>query len=229
MARAKSVERTGGKASISAGTSDGSLSAALGRGRIHKKRKRKFYVIEAAPASDFSYDLLNDQTLFSDGPPIFVPPPGQRGFRNYPETPVFRFNGRNTRDFEVYSFYWFISDRMKTVLERIEPEAFAFLKCTVQLSNGTDGPVRWLCDVVRVLDALDEEQSRVRIGTADDGSKVYSFSGLVKLIFKEDVIGRRHIFRMKYYDAAIICDEETRLACRAAGLTGLRFIDSIKY
>jgi hypothetical protein len=83
-------------------------------GSASKRRKGKFYVMEVAPASDFRYDLLNDQTLFSGGPPIFVPPPGQRGFRNYPETPVFRFDGRITCDFELYSFYWFISDRMKT-------------------------------------------------------------------------------------------------------------------
>ncbi|MDD1518514.1 DUF1629 domain-containing protein [Bradyrhizobium sp. WBAH42] len=31
-----------------------------------------------------------------------------------------------------------------------------------------DGPKFWLCDVVRVLDALDESQSRLRIGIRDD-------------------------------------------------------------
>jgi hypothetical protein len=44
-----------------------------------------------------------------------------------------------------------------------------------------------------------------------------------------DAVGTHHIFRMKYYEAKIICDEAMRLACKAAGLTGLRFVDSTKY
>jgi hypothetical protein len=52
---------------------------------------------------------------------------------------------------------------MKTVLERVDLEAFAFLKCKVQLPDGTDGPVHWLCDVVRVLDTLDEEKSGCKL------------------------------------------------------------------
>jgi hypothetical protein len=110
---------------------------------------------------------------------------------------------------------------MKSVLEKVDAEAFAFLKCKVQLPDGTDGPVRWLCDIVRVLDALDEEKSKITIRTADDGSKVYNFSGGVNLVFKEDAVGSHHIFRMKYYDAAVICDEQVRLACKAAGLKGI--------
>jgi tetratricopeptide (TPR) repeat protein len=112
---------------------------------------------------------------------------------------------------------------MKSVLEKVDAEAFVFLKCKVQLPDGTDGPVRWLCDIVRVLDALDEEKSKITIRTADNGNKVYNFSGGVNLVFKEDAIRSHHIFRMKYYDAAVICDEQMRLACKAAGLKGIGF------
>jgi hypothetical protein len=121
-------------------------------------------------------DTRRADTIIGGGAPIFVPPSfSQRGFQVYPETPVFLASGSQAainRDFENYHFYWFISDRMKTVLERFDPEAFAFLKCRVQLPNGKEGPVRWLCDVLPVLDALDEEQSEVRIAIGQDGSKV---------------------------------------------------------
>jgi hypothetical protein len=35
------------------------------------------------------FKLQNGETLFHRGPPIFVPPDGRRGFRNYPDVPVF--------------------------------------------------------------------------------------------------------------------------------------------
>jgi hypothetical protein len=195
--------------------------------------KRKFYVVTGVISTrGGGLELLNGETLFHGNPPIFVPPPGRRGFRDYPVAPVFLSDkklGRTDWDFEGYCGYWLISDRMKIVLERVDPEAFAFLKCRVELPDGSDGPVHWLCDVVRVLDALDEERSKIGIGVADNGSKAYNFLGVTRLIFKEDAVGPHHVFRMKYYGAARICDEEMRRACKSAGLTGLRFVDSTKY
>jgi hypothetical protein len=130
--------------------------------------------------------------------------------------------GRTYRDFEGYSGYWFISDRMKSVLEKIDKEAFAFLRCDVQSSGGQELPGRWLCDVIRVLDALDEEKSTARIGIADDGSKVYRILGTEKLIFREEVVGQFHVFRMKYHEA-VICDDEMKRACKSAQITGISF------
>jgi hypothetical protein len=197
-------------------------------------KKRKFYVVVRKYSRRAGgFKLLNGETLFRDGPPFsFQPPLGRRGFRDYPAEPTFLFDKRlgiADRDFEELSGYWFISDRMKTVLERIDPEAFAFLKCKVQLPDGTDGPLHWLCDVVRVLDALDEEKSRVHIGTADDGSKVYTLFPGRPLIFKDDAVGRHHAFRTMYFDPNVICDEEMRQACKAAGVKGVKFTDSAKH
>jgi uncharacterized protein DUF1629 len=177
------------------------------------------------------FKLLNGETLFHGGPGIFVPPPGRRGFRNYSVMPVFLCDkrlGRIDRDFEEYCGYWLITDRMKTILERVDPEGFSFLKCKIQLPDGTDGPVHWLCDVVRVLAAVDEEKSRVEIGTADDGSKVYTIFLGRPLIFKDDAVGPHHVFRVKYFDPMVICDEAMKLACKAAGLVGITFTDSKK-
>jgi hypothetical protein len=48
-------------------------------------------------------------------------------------------------------------------------------------------------------------------------------------MFKDDAAGPHHAFRMMFFDPNVICDEELRLACKAAGLTGVRFTDSTKY
>jgi hypothetical protein len=191
---------------------------------------REFYIMTSTiKTRSIGYRLLNSQTLFAGGPSIFMPPAGQRGFRDYPETPVFRLKGKSIPDFEEYSFYWFISNRMRVILEGVDPQAFAFLKCRVQLPDGTDAPFRWLCDVVRVLDALDEEKSKIRINAATDGSKFYGLSGGEDLIFNDDAVGPHHIFRMMYFDARVICDERMKRACKTEDLSGLRFVEPAKY
>jgi len=197
----------------------------------HRAKKRKFYIMTRMVVSRASgFELLNERTLFQGGPPIFTSPPGRRGFREYPEVPVFLSDsrlGRTHRDFEEYHGYWFISDRMKSVLECVDPTAFEFLKCSVQLTDGREGPQRWLCDVVRVLDALDEEQSEITIRTASDGTKVYNLFGGENFVFKEDEVGHHHVFRMMYCESTVICDEEMRRACKAAKLAGVRFPASL--
>ncbi len=67
-----------------------------------------------------------------------------------------------------------------------------------------DGPGCWLCDVVRVLDALDETRSRLKIrrrgepGYIYSGAKLYDLSGAEELVFKEDIVGDCHAFRMAH-------------------------------
>jgi hypothetical protein len=131
--------------------------------------------------------------------------------------------GRTHRDFEGYSGFWFISDRMKYVLENTDRDAFAFLRCEMRSPDGSELPDRWLCDVIRVVDALDEEKSEAGISIADDGSKVYQILGSPRLIFKEDIVGHSHVFRMKYFQGWVICDDEMKHACKSAAVIGISF------
>ncbi|HEY7300225.1 MAG TPA: DUF1629 domain-containing protein [Xanthobacteraceae bacterium] len=97
-------------------------------------------------------------------------------------------------------------------------------------SDGTKGPVYWLCDVLRVLDAVDEAVSRVRIKYDPvDKRKIYSLMGGANLTFKEDVVGASHIFRMAHLKPAIICDQQLKDACKAASLKGIMFKDAANY
>ncbi|MDE5443756.1 DUF1629 domain-containing protein [Bradyrhizobium sp. CSA207] len=189
--------------------------------------QRKFYHI--------TFDYLRGGSLGFHMENEGVLPDEVGGLTGMIEPPRFMFKkslGRMPRDLEIYRRYWLISDRAKLVFESIDPEGFSFVPCTVRTPRGAwEGSPYWLCDVVRVLDALDESKTRVKSSIRDDrryedfGRKVYEFTGETELIFREEVIGNAHIFRMAYYDSRIICDGELKDACKSAGLKGLLFRD----
>lgn len=118
---------------------------------------------------------------------------------------------------------------MKTVLEEIDPEGVVFTRCETRLRDGTEGPIYWLCDVLRVLDAVDEEKSRVRVEIDPRyNSKIYDLAGGANLVFKEDIVGPAHVFRMRYLQSKVVCDHTFRDAYKNAGLRGLSFKDASK-
>lgn len=153
-------------------------------------------------------------------------------YLEYPERPLFLFDrkiGRPPRDLEGYVGHWLLSDPMKEVLEAVDRHAFAFTSCDVRLPGGEPGPHRWLCTVLRVLDALDDEASQVKIDEAR-GRKFYMLNpGMTRLVFRDDVVGAGHIFRMAYRESVIICDQTMKDACQGADLTGVLFRDVREY
>jgi len=188
--------------------------------------RRKFYIVDRrVTVNPSGFDLANEDALFGERfPRTMSPPDGQRGFHDYPVAPLFVCDPRTGPvhwDFEVYLNYWFISERMKRLLENLDRDAFTFLRCDVRRPDGSDGPARWLCDVMRVLD---EQKSEIRIGTADDGGKFYGFAGRANLVFKENLVGPHPIFRMRYAEDVVICDDRLVSACKAARIVGVRFL-----
>lgn len=138
-------------------------------------------------------------------------------------------------DLEPCYRWWLISDRTKAVLEALDPAAFVFVPCDVRVPGGSyHGPDYWVCDVVRVLDALDESQSRLTIGIRDDiryldhGKKYYQVMPGDKLVFTESAIGDAHIFRMAHREASVICDQDLKDACKSAGLKRIWFRNVLK-
>ena len=110
-----------------------------------KPGKRKFFkVMPGVGDGALGYVLENWRVLalpgrYSPGPPI-----GRRGFIEHSETPRFLFDktrGRQPRDFEIYGVYWLVSDRMKAVLQAVDPAGCAFIACVVRFPTGDDGPV----------------------------------------------------------------------------------------
>ncbi len=88
------------------------------------------------------------------------------------------------------SGYWLISERLRQVMEEIDPDAFAFADTDYRLEDGSKGPTYFLCDVVRTLDALDEEASQLNIVISDEyeAGKYYRLTGEVRLAFNREVL-----------------------------------------
>ena len=188
--------------------------------------RRKFYEVAPYRRGGALGFTLENEDAFS---------PGLERLSDLDELPSFvldKSRGRLPRDLEVYRAAWLISDRTKAVFESVDPKGVEFAPCTVRVPKGLwDGPRYWLCKATRVLDAVDESRSRLIIGIRDDpryrdfGKKVYGFFKGAKLIFREDLIGDAHMFRMAYYKSWTICDQKLKNACKSAGLRGLLFND----
>ena len=213
--------------------------------RQPRARKRSFYVMsfDYRRGGPPGLALLNVDVLAPDEG-VLLAPTGRRGFPNYQEPPRFLFDrrlGRAPLDFELFHGYSLVSDRTKAVFQSIDHDAFAFARCDVTIERGLtaqrglyDGPDYWLCDVLPVLDALDEANSR--LGTArreptpdDPRERVPSLAGAYYISFREDVVGNACVFRLATPTiTAIMCDDVLRDACRAAGLKGIKFRDALK-
>ncbi|MCP3476986.1 DUF1629 domain-containing protein [Bradyrhizobium sp. CCGUVB1N3] len=198
--------------------------------RRSRARKRKFYVI----GPDYRVGgkpgfRLEDNNILPRGH-YHLPP--------FDEPPRFVFDkkaGDLPYDLESYYGFWLVSDRTKAVLETVDPKGLSFVLCDVRIPNGVcDGSRYWFCDVLRVLDALDEAKSRLKIGIRDDdryrdfGKKFYDFSGGAELVFREDAVGDAHVFRMAHHGSTVICDGVLKDACKSAGLKRIWFEDVSK-
>ncbi|MEZ2146472.1 DUF1629 domain-containing protein [Bradyrhizobium sp. DN5] len=159
--------------------------------------------------------------------PVLHSPQGERSFPPLSETPrllIDKSLGRPPVDWELFHDFGLASDRMMSVLEAVDAEGVAFLRCETRSLRG-GAPAYWLCDIVRTLDAIDEEKSNVEV--LDDGTdfRRYSYMADSSFVFREEVIGSAHIFRPRFLDGRVICDQVMKDACKAAGLKDLRFQD----
>lgn len=200
--------------------------------RKGKTKARRFYVV----GLDFRFQtaagckIENLVALAGERKVLFAPP--ERGFPPFPEPPrllIDRSLGRAPTDWELYHDYWLASDRMKTVLETLDAEGVAFVKCETRYPDGSAAPTYWLCDVLRLLDAVDEQKSHLRIEYPAPDYKVYNLMGRASLIFNEESVGTAKIFRLRFLFPTIICDQSVKDACKQAGLRGISFNDATKY
>ncbi|WP_171029676.1 DUF1629 domain-containing protein [Burkholderia sp. 4M9327F10] len=199
-----------------------------------KNKERKFFRVSPNIRSTSvpGMKLLNKAELLQGKGKVLVPEIGQRGFPVYPEMPRFLFGKNLTQatrervvhDIEKYGAYWLVSDRLKEIFERLDPSAFIFVRCEIEMQDKSEPPVYWLCDVVRVLDAIDEVTSKVQIKHYEDGRKYYSFLGETSLNFREDIDLSNHIFRLKYAMSAVFCDGEFKSDFKNFGITGMDFL-----
>ncbi|WDJ96664.1 DUF1629 domain-containing protein [Xanthomonas campestris pv. incanae] len=171
--------------------------------------------------------------------PIADSLPGEdAGLAALKETPRLRYDSRigdMPDDLDSgFKDYWLVSEPLKQVLEAADPEGFAFALCDFRLEDGTPGEPHYLCEVVRIIDAIDEETSTVTVLTGYPNGKYYSLVGGAKLAFRKDVVGTAHAFRTPY-TADAFCDRFLRdtLISRGFGKSpknrGVRLIDAANY
>ncbi|MCC8538921.1 DUF1629 domain-containing protein [Xanthomonas axonopodis pv. poinsettiicola] len=170
-------------------------------------------------------------------PPRLILRPSGGGFpplREKPKLVLDPSQGPKPRDLEGgFSGYWLVSERLREAMVSVDNDAFAFAECDVRLGNGAQGPKYFLCDVVRVLDAVDEDNSKLKIEIDDDfvNGKYYATGGGASLAFKREVLGDAHVF-LTPYSLFVVCDQVFKAAVHRAGvpedpeLSGISFIDA---
>lgn len=163
----------------------------------------------------------NEQTLLT--PPRLIVKPKAGGFPQLCEIPrlvYHRSEGVLPQDLEGgMSGYWLVSERLRQVMEAVDPGAFDFVDTDYRVADSSQGATYFLCDVVRTLDALDEEASTLNIEISDEfeAGKYYDLTGDVRLAFKRDVLGSAHAFRLAFH-GGVFCDRVFKEAVEAAGI-----------
>lgn len=132
-----------------------------------------------------------------------------------------------------FSGYWIVSERLRNVMIETDASAFDFVECDTRFADGTRAPTYYLCDVIRVLDAVDESRSTLVVEVDEEfvNGKFYSLGGGAKLAFRRDQLGDAHVF-LTPYSYFVVCDRAFIDAVRAAGVpgdpekSGISFIDA---
>jgi Protein of unknown function (DUF1629) len=138
---------------------------------------------------------------------------------------------RHPKDFESMAgnALFLLSERCKQVIEAVDPHAMAFIRCVMQLADGTSFGDYWAGSVVREIDAVDEQYSKFQRITQKADPTVWGYSGPGGVLyFKEKVVGAAHLFAMAH-SSKYICDEQMRNALKAAGIKGLSMDDARKW
>jgi hypothetical protein len=192
--------------------------------------KRKFFIIEPSfwGGGIPGLEIANKSNLRLPGTYMIEPPNGDPN--QYAERPQLVHApeiGGMPRDFEDLFGMWIVSERLKRVFESTDPDGFAFAACDFTLADGSAGPPYYFCGVLRSLDALDEDASRLKIEVGDFvNGKYYDRSGGASLIFREDAVGSAHVF-LTPFALDVFCDHVLRDAVVVSGVQGVRFTDVV--
>lgn len=134
--------------------------------RLLKPKARKFYHVRL----DFRFGtppgLRVENITVLNGGRVLMSPRGRRSFPVLSEPPQLLIDpslGRAPVDWELLHDFWLVSGRMESLLETVDREGVAFLKCESRSLRRKPAPEYWLCDVIRTLDAIDEEKTRGKI------------------------------------------------------------------
>ncbi|WP_313145468.1 DUF1629 domain-containing protein [Stenotrophomonas sp.] len=177
--------------------------------------KGRFYVLGpdmGASGRGHGVELDNEEEI--PWPTYMSEPSEIGGLASLSVVPKLRFDSR-VGDMPLdlqggFNGYWLVSQPLKDVMEKVDAEGFAFAKCAFQLEDGSEGEPHYLCEVTRILDAIDEDASSVKILDGYQNGKYYSLSGGGKLSFKATEVADSHVFMDKHSGSRIYCDRVFR-------------------
>ena len=194
-----------------------------------------FYLMVDLPRSKAAgRKFLNSvEVCRGSGSGILSPPSTwERGFRPYSVLPRFSISkrlGRTPPDVENYLSYWFVSANAKQFLDAFSPDDFVYQKIDVEVDAGCEPADWWLCDVVHVLDAVDEERSTDLHPTVNDvGQKLHPGILHGSTVFDERIVGDHEVFRLKTSPHTIVCAARFKNAFKSAGLKGQSFLPAFE-
>ncbi len=175
--------------------------------------------------STLDFDWVNEKDLEIPGYVGLGPGPHElgAGFPTFAAAPkiAFRKKGKvQPLDFYQFDRIWIISDRFKAILEDFDQEGFEFVRTETLYHGGTrEGPPYWFCDIIRVLDCVDEAVSTLRYYP-----NTRRYSAIMNAVMRPDVVGSAHVLRLRYYLGHVLVDDLFRNLVHAHKARGVAFI-----
>jgi hypothetical protein len=146
------------------------------------------------------------------------------GFPAFVSPPKIVFEKKGTcepMDFYEFDRIWVISERLKAILENFDRDGFEFVRTETLYDGGArEGPSYWFCDVIRVLDCIDEDASTLNYYQ----SPRKRYSVIKNAVMRPEAAGSAHVLRLRYYSWRVLGDDVFRNLVRAHKVSGIGFI-----
>lgn len=155
-----------------------------------RPKKRKFFRIEASDRPAGGFEIPSKIPIRTPFSPLGVPK-----FSEPPQLIINRKLGKALTDMEPFGSFWIVSANLKKVLEGLDMNAADFAEFNVTHNGDASTDRYWLCDIVRSINAIDEDASVFSVITVSGGSQYYALHNS-KLSFKPEIEKDIHIFRV---------------------------------
>jgi hypothetical protein len=222
-------ELVGPGATVKAGANSGSAPQYF---RLQGDRRRQA----------LGFEIVNLKALQANGKGLVADPPWKAGVSpvdpnggpwripDFLERPGIVYDANFNyapRDSEGGNNAWIVSERLKAIVECLAPDGSVFSECDTVWSNGEPGPKRWICSIVKIYSgAVDLSLSdNLFPWKLPDGQIGYSVTSLSTLVFRRNILGSAHLFRVfELNHRDTYCDNIFCRDCKITKVTGLKFV-----